>query len=546
MSDVSGKPVSDDARLEVFNLWEAGKLSGSDVAGSPELKEIMRDLSKKSLFFFAKAVLGYDRLTKLSHLHICQRTQDMTQLRQLVLMPRGTYKTTIRTKAFPLWYLLYNPDGTILIANQTSDNAESFVIEMEQHLEGRNPMLCWLFPEYIKPGDRFKPWSSDRFTVPCRQRISGAPSVRAVGCGTRVESWHGDVIIPDDLVGTEAMKSEPEMLSAELWHDGLESLYIEPHTGISRMSGTRYGMKDIYSKILRDNRYECITIEAINPETGEPNFPDILPLKTLEGIKQTNYMYYRLWYMNDARNPEILDFKVSDLKRYQLVEGNMHIPMCEIPGVKKVAVTDMDVVISVDPAGSGDAIASRMDIVRKVKAVKSNNAITIWGRDGDGDNFGLDMWAGRFAGDNPELQLCRKLLDFCRRWKGLFRTVYLESFGAQGAIMTIFKMLCNDVGESYPITLIPRGIQTAKLVRIRGNLGGPAQNGKVYIRAGHVQFEEEYASFPESPTLDLLDASSWALELLKQPMSGREEAYHEEQVERYHEDRMRALGVCGY
>lgn len=546
MSDIDRKPVPDEQRVEVFDLWEAGRLSESDVTGSKELRNVLRDLARKSLFFFAKGVLGYTKLTKMSHLYICQRTQDLTQKRQLVLMPRGTYKTTIRSKAFPLWYLINNPDGTILIANQTSDNAESFVLEMEQHLEGRNPMMCWLFEEYIKPGDRFKPWSQDRFTVPCRGKISGAPSVRAVGCGTRVESWHGDVIIPDDLVGTEAMKSEPEMLSAELWHDGLESLYIEPHTGISRMSGTRYGMKDIYAKILKDQRYECITIEAINPETGDPNFPDILPLSTLEGIKQTNYMYYRLWYMNDARNPEILDFKVSDLKRYQLVEGAMNVPMATIPDVKKVPVTQMDVVITVDPAGSGDAVAAKLDVVRKVKATKSNNAITVWGRDGDGDNFALEMWAGRFAGDNPELQLCRKLLEIARKWKGLFRTIYLESFGAQAAIMTIFNMLCAEVGEYYPITLIPRGIQTAKLVRIRGNLGGPAQNGKVYTRAGHVQFEEEYASFPESATLDLLDASAWAMELLKKPMSSREEVQQQEEIQRYQNARLQSVGICGY
>lgn len=546
MPSMQGKPVSDDARLEVFNLWERGAISGSDVAGSKELRNILRDLTRKSLFFCAKAVLGYTKLTKQSHLYVCQRTQDFTSKRQLVLMPRGTYKSTIRTKAFPLWVLFNDPQKTILIANQTTENAEGFLLEIEQQLEGRNDMVNWLFPEYIKPGSSWRPWSSSRMTIPCREGTSGTPSVTAAGCGTRLESRHFDIIDPDDLIGTEAMKSEPEMLAAELWHDGLESLFVTPFTGISRESGTRYGGNDFYGKLKKDKRYETIEIagETQNPRTAV--FPDILPLETLDQIKTKNYMLYRLWYMNDATNPELLEFKPDWLQRYMLLSDDERGPIAALPDGRKIPVSEMDVVIVIDPAGSGDMNTNTRDVVRRSKAVLSNNAVVCWGLTGEGDYIKLDSWVGRASGDNPELEVCKHILSMWRQWHGYCRMSYLESFGAQGAIKTVFNMLCNEVGESYPMELIPKGLQQAKIVRIRGNIGGPAQNKKIYIRPSHTQFEEEFVHFPNYDTLDDIDASSWAIQFLRQPTSSLEHEQMMRKDREYKELRARHVGICGY
>jgi hypothetical protein len=546
MQSVQGKPVSDDARLEVFNLWERGDISGSDVAGSTELRNILRDLTKKSLYFCCKGVLGYTSLTKQSHLYVCQRTQDLTQKRQLVLMPRGTYKSTIRTKGFPIWMLFNDPQKTMLIANQTTENAEGFLLEIEQQFEGRNDMINWLFPEYIKPGERWRPWSASRMVIPCRTGTSGTPSITAAGCGTRLESRHFDILIPDDLIGTEAMKSEPEMLGAELWHNSLESLFVTPYTGISRESGTRYSGNDFYGKLKKDPRYETIeiTAETQNPRTAV--FPEILPLEVLDQIKRTNYMLYRLWYMNDATSPELLEFKPDWLQHYMLSKSEENEPIAVLPDGRSILVSDMDVVISIDPAGSGDMATQTTDIVRKSKATKSNNAVVCWGLSGEGDYIKLDSWVGRTQGDNPELELCKHILEMWRSWKGYCRTSYLESFGAQGAIKTVFNMLCKAVGETYPMELIPKGLQQAKTVRIRGNLGGPAQNKKIYIRPGHTQFEEEFIHFPNYDTLDDIDASSWAIQFLRKPTSSMEAEQTGRKDREYRELRRKCVGVCGY
>ncbi len=546
MSDLQGKLVSDDARLDVFTMWEQGKLSGSDIAGSKELRNILRDLAKRSLFFFCKGIFGYTKLTKASHLYVCQRTQDFTSKRQLILMPRGTYKSTIRTKGFPGWVLVNDPQKTMLIANQTTENAEMFLMEIEQQFDGRNDMVNWLFPEYVKPGDKWKPWSAERMTIPCRQGASGTPSITAAGCGTRLESRHYDIIIPDDLIGTEAMKSEPEMLGAELWHDGLESLFVTPFTGISRESGTRYSANDFYGKLKKDTRYEVIeiTAETQNPRTAV--FPDILPLTTLDEIKRKNYMLYRLWYMNDVTNPELLEFKPEWLQRYMLLSDEVDGPVAALPDGRRIPVREMDVIIVIDPAATGDMTVNARDVVRKTKATKSNNAVVCWGLSGEGDYVKLDSWVGRTAGENPELELCKHVLEMWRTWRGYCRTSYLESFGAQGTIKTVFNMLCASVGESYPMEFIPRGMTQAKIVRIRGNMGGPAQNRKIFIRPGHTQFEEEFIHFPNYDTLDDIDASSWAIQFLRKPMSDMDVAQWHRKDQEYRDLRIKMVGACGY
>jgi len=385
---MSRKPVSNNQRNEVFGLLEKDKLSKSDISGSQELRDVFRDLSKRSLYFLCKAVLGYTRLTKQTHWELCAFTQDLNIKRQLALMPRGTYKTTVRTKGFAVWIILNNPDIRILLANQTARNANIMLQEIEQQLDGSNEMMNWLFPEFIKPNDKHKPWSNEMMMVPNRAIISGTPTIMTVGTGGRIESQHFDIIITDDLIGEKAMESEKEMMDAVLWHDGIESLFITPDTGIERMSGTRWSLSDLYSVIIDDPEYAIYHKKAEDPKTGELYFPELLPKKTLEKIRARNFALYMSQYMNDPENPSVLEFRREWLNNYSLVKTDAG-PACECDG-RNFLLSDMDGIIAVDPAASGDIDTNIVEQMKRGRAKKSNNAVMFWALHGSGRYFLID------------------------------------------------------------------------------------------------------------------------------------------------------------
>ena len=71
-----------------------------------ELYERTRENAKKSLFFFATAVLKWDKVQREPHLPLSNFIQSNPPNRSVVLVPRDTFKSTIASKSFPLWILI--------------------------------------------------------------------------------------------------------------------------------------------------------------------------------------------------------------------------------------------------------------------------------------------------------------------------------------------------------------------------------------------------------------------------------------------------------
>jgi hypothetical protein len=249
-------------------------------------------------------------------------------------------------------------------------------------------------------------------------------------------------------------------------------------------------------------------------------------------------------YMNDPENPEFLEFRREWLREYMLVKTDQG-PACELEG-ELYYVKDMDVVLAVDPAATGDIEHRMIDDLKKGRTRKSNNAVGVVGLHGSGLYFLLDLWVGRMAGQNPEMQLAQKMIDMFRVWKGHIRTGVLESFGAQAAIITIFHMILAGTSESYPIKEAPKGSQRAKKVRIRAYLGGPAQNKQIAVRPGHEAFRYEFGKFPQSDMLDTLDMCVWAFQELRRPKTPTERANVDLRAKRIKQKRLRFVGRSGY
>jgi hypothetical protein len=460
-------------------------------------------------------------------------------------MPRSTFKTSIGTIGFVIWLLLHNPDLFILLANQTAGNAERMLLEIEAHLDGSNPIFAWLFPEYIRPHQRWQPWSSQKMTVPCRTVVSGTPSVMTIGVGGKAESLHFHVIIKDDLIGRAAMMSRLEMQDAIAWNDYSESLFVNPSTDFERIHGTRWAIDDLYGLLINDPNYETFIRKAVNDD-GSLFFPERLDHETLRKIRENNFLVFMSQYQNDPTSPENLDFRKEWLRYYQMgLDRNSGEYFCRLDD-QDFYISDMTVMMFIDPASSGDVELRSVESMKHGRVHKANNAIAILGAHPSGRWFLLDMWTGRGIGINPELQIAEKILEMAQRWNGYVRKGYVEAFGAEGGLITVFNMLCRDRQYRFLLEKIPRGNVRAKPVRIRGAIGPIAGAGLLCVRDIHDQFILEFSQFPQSSTFDTLDAVAWGILTIPKPHTTQEKKANAEEFVRQKRMRLKHVSRAGY
>lgn len=544
MPDLRDDAPPNSLRDEVRVLSDRGDLRVSDVRDDERAKAELRSLARSSLYFLAKGVLGYNKLVKQSHRPICEFIQDLSIQRGLVLLPRGVYKTTIGTVAFIIWLLINDPNRTVLIANQIARHAERMLLEIEEHLGGANQWMNLLFPEIIKPNDKHKPWNQMEMTVPNRTQIRSTASIVTLGVGARSESIHTDFQVNDDLVGVEDMFSDLNRDNALTWHDYERNLFVEPKTGIERMYGTRWPGNDFYKPIIASGEYRVYWKSPVEDD-GTLNFPSIYDHEELRKLRNRNWLMYNANILNKEVHPGSLEFKPEQLNYYRLLPDKKGY-FCRVgdKDPKDYLCSDGDVIIIVDTAASGDLEDSNRSSLKKRDLSLSNNAIMVLMAHSE-KFFILDTWAGRGKGENPELQIAVKLMEMCQQWRGYFRKIYLEAFGAHGQFKTIFNMVCRQNNCTFLIEDLPKGTKISKDVRIRSAVGPVAQNGQLYVRRNQDQFIDEFTNF-SSGMKDLLDCLTWGIGQVRMPLSEVSARVESKTLNARKLRRLRFVGRAGY
>jgi len=172
---------------------------------------LIRSAGKRNLFYFARFVLGYDKLVPRIHRPVCdmlqsilkeRRTQDNVRL----YIPRGTFKSTLASKALPLWILLNEPNAKILLISLTDNVATKLAREIRWHVE-HNPLFEALYGDW-RTGAPV--WNENEFVLPQRTVGSSDPSLEARGVGSNLTGSHYDYIIDDDVVGRPDKESPAE------------------------------------------------------------------------------------------------------------------------------------------------------------------------------------------------------------------------------------------------------------------------------------------------------------------------------------------------
>lgn len=215
-----------------------------DQVTDEELIQTERDQYLSSLYLFAKYCLGYLDLTESTHLPMANALQASTK-RKLICVPRGCFKSSLSTIAYPIWLLLHNPNLRILIDSELYSNSKNFLREIKAQMESNNHFKK-LF------GDQWKGsmWNEGEIIISSRTKPLKEPTIACSGLGAGKTSQHYDVIIADDLSSYQNTKN-PDLAAKTIDHYRLYTSLLEP-SGTIVVIGTRYSEIDIIGFVIQN------------------------------------------------------------------------------------------------------------------------------------------------------------------------------------------------------------------------------------------------------------------------------------------------------
>lgn len=210
-----------------------------------DIRDTERELCLTDLYLFAKYCLGYSDLVDHTHRPIANALQAKTP-RKLICVPRGCFKSTLSTIAYPMWLLEHNPNLRILIDSELFTNSKNFLREIKGHYQ-TNPRFRDLFGEL-----RFTMLNESELIHPKRTKSLKEPSIvcSGLGAGSGKTSQHYDVVIADDLSSYINTKN-PDVAKKTLENYRLYTSLLEP-TGTLVVIGTRYSEIDIIGFIIEN------------------------------------------------------------------------------------------------------------------------------------------------------------------------------------------------------------------------------------------------------------------------------------------------------
>jgi len=173
----------------------------------------------------------------------------------------------------------------------------------------------------------------------------------------------------------------------------------------------------------------------------------------------------------------------------------------------------LNIGMTVDPNHSGNAAQGRC-----------RHAIEVLALSDKGNYYLLDSWAQPASYD----AFYSKIFEMATKW-GLHR-IGVETIAAQRYIKHHLEYLAMQKGYRLQIDELKGEIEAPdgtlsrrKEWRIRNVIGPIAERGQLFVQRRHVDFLNEYQTFPKGKYVDQLDAFAYAPQLIKKPIDAETE-----------------------
>jgi hypothetical protein len=184
-----------------------------------------------------------------SWLHPAMTWEPASRDRVVMNIPVYHAKSQTVTVDWVTYKLCQNPNVQILIVSKKQEQAKKFLYQIKQRLTSN--LYADLQMAYAGP-DGFKGdvWSSNMIYLKDRDSDEKDPNVEAVGLGGQIYGSRADIIILDDcIVGSNAAQYENQITWIE---SEVENRVFD---GVIAFVGTRLAPQDLYSEIIRGDRY---------------------------------------------------------------------------------------------------------------------------------------------------------------------------------------------------------------------------------------------------------------------------------------------------
>lgn len=193
------------------------------------------------LFILCRHGLGFKDVSWRTHGPIIEILQSPSN-RKLIVVPRGTLKSSIACVGYPIWRLLRNSNERILIDSEIYTNSKNFIREIKGHLESEK--FTSLFGEF-----KSNNWNEGEFTIAQRKQIYKEASVTAGGIGTTKVGQHYTIILGDDY-NSNHNSNTVEGRQKVIDHFRYNISILEPG-GTYVITCTRYAEDDVAGFILQ-------------------------------------------------------------------------------------------------------------------------------------------------------------------------------------------------------------------------------------------------------------------------------------------------------
>lgn len=444
-----------------------------------DLRDELRAKADASLYFFCKFVLGFKDLTPQFHGQLARYVSDPSRRFKLIVAPRGHLKTSICTIAYALWRALRNPNLRILVIANTATNAQHMVRAIKRMVE-TSELLRELYPEALPRPD--SKWTESELEF---NRASPWPeaTIESIGRGGTVTSRHYDIIIEDDLLAPEGDADiSPDLVNdTAKWHKYATGLMIDPSASEQVISANRWLYDDYVAYIMQHEKWflPCLYFSAYQAD-GTPWWPERFPATELDRIlEQQGPRIFSVQYMNDPVHEDSRSFDPAWLRFY-----------VSLP-------TPLRTVTAIDPA-----------ITQKIHG--DFTAIITVGADVERNRYVVDARRGRWGID----EMIDHLFEVHRTWKPV--KVGLETVVFQRALLWPIREAMRRENYTFSVTELQPSGRVTKDARIMA-LHEYFANGSLWLNKLHRELLDELRGWPAVTHDDMLDALSYAMQLLVYP-----------------------------
>ena len=218
------------------------------------LREIKKDVYRDSLFLFARDICGFKEITENTHMPMISALECPETLRKLIVVPRGCFKSSLGSVAYPMWLLERNPNLRIMLDSELYSNSKNLLREIRSHYESE------VFTGVFGPRRHDQVWNEGEIIISTRTKINKQASISCSGIGAQKTGNHFDFIIADDLNSPGNTKN-PEIAESVRNHFRYYTSILDPG-GTLVIIATRYSELDVIQMIL-DNEIGISSEELI-------------------------------------------------------------------------------------------------------------------------------------------------------------------------------------------------------------------------------------------------------------------------------------------